>query len=518
VKVDATTALGSFVEAAEDIEQLKPILPQLLDEFFKLMNEVESEDLVFTLETIVEKFGEDIAPYALGLAQNLAAAFWKLTNSQDDKDDDDMNGALACVGCLRAIATILESISTLPHLYGQIEPTLMPILRKMLTQEGYDVYEEILEICSYITYYSPTVTPAMWELWPIMFDALESWGIQYFENVLVPLDNYISRGTEHFLAAPRYRDDVLRLCGTVILANEFPEPECIPAPKLMECVLQNCRGRVDDVVPGYLAVALERLPRCKGKYLKDLLIQVVANCLYYDAPLTLRTLEKNGKTNDALSAWFAMLSARTPNGKRKHHKREHDKKVCALGLTALLRAPAEAMPPAVAQGLGSITSVLVALLDDLKTQMTERKEMEENGYRGHGFWGGGDTDDEGEYVDEDLGDGGDDDPEDEKEPLDEEALRALAMKARKFGQFDPRGGDDDDDDDDSDDDGMLTDDECVTSPMDDVDAFVAFEETMRGASAGDPGRFNAMTGGMDQVRSILHWSPYNPVGVVNADP
>ena len=30
--------------------------------------------------------------------------------------------------------------------------------------------------------------------------------------------------------------------------------------------------------------------------------------------------------------------------------------------------------------------MLVALLDDLKTQMTERKEMEENDYRGHGFW------------------------------------------------------------------------------------------------------------------------------------
>ena len=58
-------ALGSFVEAADDIAQLRPILPQLLDEFFKLMNEVESEDLVFTLETIVEKFGEEIAPYAM---------------------------------------------------------------------------------------------------------------------------------------------------------------------------------------------------------------------------------------------------------------------------------------------------------------------------------------------------------------------------------------------------------------------------------------------------------------------
>ena len=40
-------------------------------EIFKLMNEVENEDLVFTLETIVDKFGEEMAPYALGLCQNL---------------------------------------------------------------------------------------------------------------------------------------------------------------------------------------------------------------------------------------------------------------------------------------------------------------------------------------------------------------------------------------------------------------------------------------------------------------
>ena len=35
------------------------------------MNEIENEDLVFTLETIVDKFGEEMAPYALGLCQNL---------------------------------------------------------------------------------------------------------------------------------------------------------------------------------------------------------------------------------------------------------------------------------------------------------------------------------------------------------------------------------------------------------------------------------------------------------------
>lgn len=52
-----------------------PFSYQLCSEFFKLMNEVENEDLVFTLETIVDKFGEEMAPYALGLCQNLVRIF-----------------------------------------------------------------------------------------------------------------------------------------------------------------------------------------------------------------------------------------------------------------------------------------------------------------------------------------------------------------------------------------------------------------------------------------------------------
>jgi len=51
-------------------------------------------------------------------------------------DEADEPGALAAVGCLRAISTILESVSRLPHLFVQIEPTLLPIMRRMLTTDG----------------------------------------------------------------------------------------------------------------------------------------------------------------------------------------------------------------------------------------------------------------------------------------------------------------------------------------------------------------------------------------------
>lgn len=40
--------------------------------------QVENEDLIFTLETLVERFDEEMAPFAVGLTQHLAAAFWRM--------------------------------------------------------------------------------------------------------------------------------------------------------------------------------------------------------------------------------------------------------------------------------------------------------------------------------------------------------------------------------------------------------------------------------------------------------
>ncbi|KAF3443666.1 hypothetical protein FNV43_RR13356 [Rhamnella rubrinervis] len=71
VLVDSVFALRSFVEARRDLNEICPILPQLFDEFFGLMNKVENEDLIFNLETIVDKFREEMTPYTLGLCQNL---------------------------------------------------------------------------------------------------------------------------------------------------------------------------------------------------------------------------------------------------------------------------------------------------------------------------------------------------------------------------------------------------------------------------------------------------------------
>jgi len=79
--------------------------------------------------------------------------------------------------------------------------------------------------------------------------------------------------------------------------------------------------------------------------------------------------------------------------------------------------------------------------------------------------------------------------------LDEAQLAKLAQKAKAVNPFGGRSFGNDDDN--SDDDGMLTDDENVTSPLDDVDPFILFQEMMRVVSGTDLQKFNSLNVGVD---------------------
>ncbi|KAG8484415.1 hypothetical protein CXB51_022818 [Gossypium anomalum] len=463
VRVDSVFALRSFVEACRDLSEIRPILPQLLDEIFKLMNEVENEDLVFTLETIVDKFGEEMAPFALGLCQNLAAAFWRCMNTSEADDEADDPGALAAVGCLRAISTILESVSRLPQLFVQIEPTLLPIMRRMLTTDGQEVFEEVLEIVSYMTFFSPTISLEMWSLWPLMIEALADWAIDFFPNILVPLDNYISRGTVHFLTCkePDYQQSLWNMISSVMADKNLEDNDIEPAPKLIEVVFQNCRGQVDHWVEPYLRITLDRLRRTEKSRLKCLLVQVIANSVYYNAVLTLSILNKLCVTTEVFNLWFHLLQQVKKSGLRANFKREHDKKVCCLGLTSLLALPGDQFPR------------------EALEQAANEEEVEDDDMDGF------QTDDEDDANASDKEMGVDAEDEDEADNI---RLQKLAAQAKAFRPTD-------DDDDDSDDD--FSDDEELQSPIDEVDPFVFFVDTVKALQASDPIRFQNLTQTLD---------------------
>ena len=52
------------------------------------------------------------------------------------------------------------------------------------------------------TWAAAQISARMWELWPQLCECYDSWACDYLEHIMVPLENYVSRGTEAFLAGP----------------------------------------------------------------------------------------------------------------------------------------------------------------------------------------------------------------------------------------------------------------------------------------------------------------------------
>eukprot|EP00879_Flechtneria_rotunda_P022091 GHRR01023309.1.p1 GENE.GHRR01023309.1~~GHRR01023309.1.p1 ORF type:complete len:1020 (+),score=395.54 GHRR01023309.1:417-3476(+) len=482
VRVEGVMALRTFVEELEDATPLKPILAQLMDSIFKLMNEVENEDLVFTLEVIVDKFGDEIAPYAVNLARNLTAAFWKYSGQADgDEDgDEDDQAAVAAYGCLKALNTLLDGVAEMKHLLPVLEEDIFPIMVKCISSDGQDVLEDVLELLAYFTYFGE-LSDRLWSLWPQLHALVLDFGVDYWENILVPLDNFISKGTERYLTStnPNYQESVYQMVHHT-MTGDYDELNVIPAVRLMEVVLQNCTGQVDACLQPYLQLTLNKLATVENRLLKDELLLMVANTLYYNAAATLSILQQFGATQQLFGLWFQCIFEHSKKGKPAHFKSQQDKKVTILGLLALLVVADASLPAEVATGLPQLLAGLIRLLLDLKSQQDAAAEAAE---------------DDEEEPEEDLeaDDGEDDDITDEAQLEEEDAyMKRLRKQALKMLRGETAEDDDDDDDE------WTDGEEVVGTPLDDIDPFVSFAEVLGQLQAAMPARYQALLASADQ--------------------
>jgi hypothetical protein len=156
------------------------------------------------------------------------------------------------------------------------------------------------------------------------------------------------------------------------LSGDYNDIDVVAAPKLMEVVLAHCPGAVDRWVEPYVTLAWQRLQRTTRRPLQDQLVVLVAVALHYNAPLTIAALHRLGATQQLLGGWSDLIAARRSSGRKPAHFRQQRlKKLCLLGLVALLCAPDEALQGPLASGLPQVLRGAVQVLSDLRAQQDE---------------------------------------------------------------------------------------------------------------------------------------------------
>jgi hypothetical protein len=252
VQIEASKALRYLIEKDDSEQILLPVLPQIFNEYFRIINEIGNDEVVSALQIIIEKFGDYIEPHAVVLVSHLSNAFTIYCNSGEEDDD----AAMAAARCLECISTVLKGMCDRPELYKGLEPQLVPLIMKILGNDGdyIEYLENGLDILTFLTYFPNEISPCLWQIFPLIYFAFDQWAFDYLNLMVSPLENYIGKAPHQFLAGKVTNDDsstsyidlIFNMVAKTVAEERASESEIRKALSLYMSILLNCRGSVDN--------------------------------------------------------------------------------------------------------------------------------------------------------------------------------------------------------------------------------------------------------------------------------
>lgn len=470
VQIEASKALRFLIEVEGAETTLLPVLPQLLTEYFRIMTEIGNDEVVAALQVIIDKFGDHIEPHAVALVTQLSAAFNNYCSAGEDDDD----AAMAAAQCLECIATVLKGICERPDLYKSMEPQLVPLVLQILGNDGafIEYLEYALDILTFLTYFPDEVSPQLWEAFPLIYVAFDQWAFDYLNLMVPPLENFIAKSPQQFLAGTaqtpegtvKYIDLIFSMVAKTVAEDRSSDSECRKALSLYMSILHSCSGSVDAYLPMMNDITLAKLGQQVNNEIpltRIAIFQVIGSALYYNPQLELAELEKRGVTQQVFAQWLQ---------DSEQMEKWLPRKLTVLGLTSILMLPASQLPASISSSVPQLISAVVSMTEKMKEE-ADKEENEEDDEQ--------DFEEEAEeYDDDDEGFGEDEDVTNEADEMYMDALNQLSSgggdAVARFLIGEDWDADYDDDDDD------------FVSPLDEVDTLLYVNDTLKAAFQREP--------------------------------
>jgi len=463
VQIEASKALRYLIQTPGAEVTILPVLPQILNEYFRIMSEIGNEEVVTALRIIIDQYGDHIEPHAVALITKLRTAF----GTYCDAGEDDDESAMAAGECLECISTVLKGVCERPELYNNIEPLILPMIKMIIGKEDayMDYLEQALDILTFLTFYPETISDSLWEVFPMLFMAFDQWAYDYLNLMVPPLENFIGKAPQKFLQGSAvipnrgtvsYIDMIFDIVAKTVSQEQASEGEVRKALTLYLSILHNCRGQVDQYLPMINENCLGKLgEQVKNEFphTRIAIFQVIGSALHYNPALELAELEKRGATAQVLTQWSTDA---------EKMEKWLPQQISVLGLTSILQLQTAAMPPSIATAIVPLITVLTKLCEKMKEDLDHEPQDEIE------------DDDLGADEDDDFeGFGEDQDVHDSTHDDYMNAIKNLGSTSDIRFLIGDWPEDDDDD-------------EMYSSPLDDINQVLFCSDTMREAFAREP--------------------------------
>ncbi|XP_068617369.1 importin-7 [Battus philenor] len=479
VKVEAAIALQILLALQEKVQKyLEPQVKAVTTELLEVIRETENDNIANVLQKIVPLYTEQLMPMAYEITDHLATTFSKVIETDSGTDEK----AITAMGLLNTIETILNVMEDNPEIMAQLEKTVLRVIGHILHRNIIEYYEEAMTLMCILT--SNSISEDMWKILELMYQVFEKEGFDYFVDMMPVFHNYITVDTNAFLSNENHILAMFNMAKAVLNSEAEDESE-IYAAKLLEVMVLQCSGKIDNCLPSFVELVLNRLTRnVKSSELRTMLLQVLIAILYCNPHLLFTILNK-------LQESFPHASIIQHFIKRWILDTDcflglHDRKLCVLGICTLLEMGPQR--PNIDEVVPKILPSCLLLFDGLRRAYEAKAEADEDTSS---------EEDDGEDDEEVLSS-----DEDDIEEMNSDYLENLAKIAVKGGaqqglnitaKIEEYDSDDNDEDYEQDETAI----ECYTTPLDDkdcpVDEYVKFKNTLSALSVSEPALYHALT-------------------------
>ncbi|XP_004700059.1 importin-8 [Echinops telfairi] len=374
VKVEAALALQSLISnQVQAKECMRPHVRCIMQELLYIVRETENDDVTNVIQKMVCEYSQEVASIAVDMTQHLAEIFGKVLQSDEYEDIEDKT--VMAMGILHTIDTILTVVEDHKEVTQQLENICLRIIDLVLHKHVIEFYEEILSLAYSLTCHS--ISPQMWQLLGILYEVFQQDCFEYFTDMMPLLHNYVTIDTNTLLSNPKHLEVLFTMCRKVLSGDAGEDAEC-HAAKLLEVIILQCKGRgIDQCIPLFVQLVLERLTRgVKTSELRTMCLQVAIAALYYNPDLLLHTLEQTHLPHNPgpITVQFINQWMNDTDCFLGHH----DRKMCVIGLSILLQL--QNRPPAVDAVAGQIVPSILFLFLGLKQVCASRQLLDREGH------------------------------------------------------------------------------------------------------------------------------------------
>ncbi|THH18363.1 hypothetical protein EW146_g2600 [Bondarzewia mesenterica] len=506
VRVQAALALTEMVSAHEPVRAV--VAPQVgkltiaLD-LLKLSDETDLDILNNSMESMVEQFQDELLPVAAQLTARLCDSYLRLAREslaqeenapkggdldsliQADGDDDK---TYAAMGVAKTISTIVSSVDSSPEILVQVQEVVIPIITFTLENKMLDLFDNMYELVDNLTFKTHEISPKMWPIFELTYALFKSDAVDFLDEMLPSLDNFVSYGTEVFKNRADYRHMVLDIYTTSITNSHLGENDRVNGSKLAESLLLNLRGHIDDALQLIIKTAVDHIDGAETSSLRLANLEVLVNTVLYNPAAALQLMEqyRAGMSRQFFDKWFAAINS------DNHLPRVHDKKLTIVALCAAMEMDPAAIPEALKDGWPGIVAGALRVFKDLPKAIAGRKALQDALQEEAEDYA---SDDDSRYLNLN---------EDDEDVWDEDSayIEMLAKEGLRLREQSEKRTEDDAESEESDDTDI--DEELgYISPLDTVDPYFTFQQALTTLQAKNGPMYQAATTSLDVEQQTL---------------